>query len=133
MISKNQRKALQLLFENELTDEEIATECNISRKTLYVWKNNPDFINELRDLSMRGIKNEVPELVKNLKTLALGARSEMVRFQATKDLLDRANITEFENKVEVKGNVAVKVKNPFEGKSAAEMLDLAKMIFKDDG
>ena len=136
MLSKKQLKAIELLLEGELQKQEIADLLKITPTTLSNWQRNNEFIAMQHDVAMKFIKTDmVNELIHNQYDLAIDARSELVRFQATKDLLDRANITDLEEKqsVEVKNDVKVRVKNPFEGKSAEEMLEIAKAIFKDDG
>jgi hypothetical protein len=48
--SKGKRKAAQLLAEDTLTEEEIAQELKISRRTLCRWKQHPEFAAQVRAL-----------------------------------------------------------------------------------
>ena len=42
-LDQQRRGAIVLLFEDELTDEEIAKRVNRTRRTLAKWKNEPSF------------------------------------------------------------------------------------------
>ena len=95
MLSKKQEKAIRLLFEGNKTRKQIADELKISEGSLYVWQNKPEFIAAMRDYGLKYVKSSaIVILIKNQIDLALNARSEMVRFQATADLLNRIGFSD---------------------------------------
>lgn len=58
-LSTNQIKAVRLTAEDELTDDEIAAECGITRKSLWSWRQRDDF------------KAAVAEMIEAFKNRAL--------------------------------------------------------------
>lgn len=50
-------KAAELVWKDELTDEQIAAEVGISPSTLYNWKNLPEFIDYLERKSETAVKS----------------------------------------------------------------------------
>jgi Helix-turn-helix of insertion element transposase len=54
--SENKTKAARLLAEDILTDEQIASECGIERRTLARWKLDEEFTSEVSRLRVRAVK-----------------------------------------------------------------------------
>jgi len=48
-LTGRQEKAARLVAEDDLTNEQIATECGVKRQTLDLWKKRPDFISRVFD------------------------------------------------------------------------------------
>jgi len=46
---KKRRDVLRLLSQGELTDTEIAEECEVDRRTIYRWRQEPEFATELAE------------------------------------------------------------------------------------
>lgn len=88
MLTAKQTKAVALLFDGK-TKKEIAEELKVTEKTIYNWRQLEEFKKELQKLSNDYLTEIRANLIKNQERLALGAKSEMVKFSATKDLLDR--------------------------------------------
>lgn len=122
MLKPKQKKCIELLVEGQMTQREIAQEINVAEKTISVWKSNPEFLSELENamrLSIRSLATKA----KNTMASLLTSDSDNVRFQAAKDILDRAGFKP-QDKIEVEGNI----NNPFEGLTTEELRKLA-----DDG
>lgn len=88
MLTAKQTKAVALLFDGK-TKKEIAEELKVTEKTIYNWRQLEEFKKELQKLSNDYLTEIRANLIKNQEKLALSAKSEMVKFSATKDLLDR--------------------------------------------
>ncbi|MEG1487447.1 phBC6A51 family helix-turn-helix protein [Lactococcus sp.] len=90
MLTTNQEKAVVMLFDGR-TVKKIAKELKVTERTIYNWKKDPEVISALRKMSNDYLGVEIPKLLKNQMKLATKSKSEIVRFYATKDLLDRAD------------------------------------------
>lgn len=89
MITKKQKRAIELMFEGNLSQLVISEQLKIHPTTLSRWKRNPDFIEAMRVFTDSVISRSTPKAMATMLKL-LDARSELVRFNASKDLLDRA-------------------------------------------
>lgn len=89
MITKKQQKAIELMFEGNLSQIEISSQLNINSVTLSRWKQKPEFIEAMKDYTDKKISRATPKALSTMLHL-LNAKSELVRFNAAKDLLDRA-------------------------------------------
>lgn len=78
----------QLVFEDELTVQEIAEELNISARTIYNWKKKDEFKTHIIQLERDYLKGLSGKAIRTMEDL-LDARSEMVRYNAASDILDR--------------------------------------------
>lgn len=87
-LDKRRQKAVVLLFEDELSDEEIAKSVNRSRTTLNTWKNEELFQRAMSEYRRIAIDDFVPNAINELKSLVLGSRSDMVKFQAIMAILN---------------------------------------------
>jgi hypothetical protein len=92
-LTKNQIKAASLLVEGE-TRKKTAKQCGVAESTIYNWQRLPEFQNEMQKQGLSLVKIRLPILLDNMMDLALHDRSGMVRFNATKDLLDRIGLSE---------------------------------------
>lgn len=81
------QKAVIMLFENDLTDEQIARSVNRSRATLSKWKQQPKFQEALREYRRIALDDYVPDAIKQLHMLSTKAKSEMVRMQASTSII----------------------------------------------
>lgn len=89
-IDKAKQNAIILLFEDELSDEQIAKSVNRSRATLSKWKNDDTFKQAQIEYRRIAIDGYVPDAIKRLHKLAIGAKSEMVSLQASQSILSMA-------------------------------------------
>ena len=91
-LDKRRRKAVMLLFEDELTDEEIAKSVQRSRSTLNNWKNEELFKAAQKQYRSLVVKNDYEsKALKKLKEL-LEAKSEMVQLQSATTILKMAGM-----------------------------------------
>lgn len=91
-LDKRRQKAVMLLFEDELTDEEIAKSVGRSRSTLSSWKNEELFKAAQKQYRSLVVKNEYEsKALKKLKEL-LEAKSEMVQLQSATTILKMAGM-----------------------------------------
>lgn len=86
-LDKRRQKAVRLLFEDELSDEQIAKTVQRRRSTLDNWKNDELFKAAQEQYNHLVVKKDFES--KALKKLVklLGAKSEMVQLQAANSIL----------------------------------------------
>ena len=89
-LTKKQAEVAALVFEGKLKRQQIADKVGIAESTLYKWQKLPEFEQAVVEAGHEFLRSKLGILVKNAYKLALDSRSEMVRFQATTWLLDRA-------------------------------------------
>lgn len=103
VLSKSQKEAIRLMFETDMTQRQISDEIGVHEVTLSRWKNdNDEFAEAEKQYAHKSISNATSKALGTMIGL-LDARSEMVRFNAAKDLLDRAGFAPTE-KVDLNGN-----------------------------
>jgi paraquat-inducible protein B len=86
-LDKPRREAIVMLFEDELTDEQIAKKVNRTRRTLAKWKNDPKFKKGQIAYKYVVIKHDYESnAIKKLNKL-MEAKSEMVQLQAANSIL----------------------------------------------
>lgn len=91
-LDKRRQKAVVLLFEDELTDEEIAKSVGRSRSTLSSWKNEELFKAAQKQYRSLVVKTDYEsKALKKLKEL-LEAKSEMVQLQSATTILKMAGM-----------------------------------------
>jgi transposase len=105
MLNKKQKKCLELMAMGELTQREIAKQIDISEETISRWKRNSEFASELDALIRISIRSLAAKAFKT-QTNLLNAKSEMVRFLAAKDILDRAGFKP-DDKIKFEGAIPV--------------------------
>lgn len=87
-LSEKQQEYIRHKNETKKTDKQIAKEISIDTTTISRWKRKEDFRVGLRGYQSEYLANTVPKAIQTMIDL-LGAKSELVRFQASKDILDR--------------------------------------------
>lgn len=86
-LDKSRRDAIAMLFEDNLSDEQIAKNVNRTRRTLAKWKNDPKFKRGQEAYKHVVIKdNYESNAIRKLNSL-LSAKSEMVQLQAANSIL----------------------------------------------
>ena len=86
-LDKPRRDAIVMLFEDDLSDEQIAENVNRTRRTLAKWKNDPQFKKGQDAYKHVVIKKDYESnAIRKLNSL-LSAKSEMVQLQAANSIL----------------------------------------------
>ena len=88
-LTKKQQKAIMLLFSGEMNQGEVANNVGISRTTISAWKQKEIFRQAQDEYNRFMLRDLTSEAIMTMREL-LDARSEMVRFSAAKDILDRS-------------------------------------------
>lgn len=88
MLTSKQNKAIALMVEKNLNQNEIAKELNVARQTISNWKRNTEFQEELLNAERNLLKGLTGKAIKTMENL-LTAKSELVRYNAASDILDR--------------------------------------------
>lgn len=138
-LDKRRQKAVRLLFEDELTDEQIAKSVQRRRSTLDNWKNDELFKAAQQQYNHLVVKKEFES--KALKKLVnlLDAKSEMVQLQAANSILklsgmlsdnstpelDKAHI----RKANAEADIAEQKAELFK---RSESTGITRIVFKDD-
>ena len=87
-LTKKQQEYIRLKNETNLNEGEIASEIDVNRSTISRWKNNEKFREGFKGYQVEHLSNQVPKALQTMIDL-LNAKSELVRFQASKGILDR--------------------------------------------
>lgn len=77
------------MINSKLTQRQIAKEIDVSEETISRWKKKDEFKDEFNKQMRDSINLSSALAYKTIEKL-MGAKSEMVRFYAAKDILDRA-------------------------------------------
>lgn len=102
-MTKQQKDAIKLLFEDELTDEEIAKKVHRSASTLYNWKKSLDFRKAQNEYALIAIKGDYKnQAVKRLVYLMKYGESGNVQLQAANSILKLAGMYNQTDDPEVK-------------------------------
>ena len=88
-LDKLRQDAVAMLFNDELTDEQIAKNVHRSPRTLYTWKQDPLFKAAQEQYSRLVVKDYKNDALKKVHEL-LNARSEMVQLQSATTILKMA-------------------------------------------
>lgn len=112
MLTKKQLNCIKLMVEGELSQKEIASSIKVSEQTICKWKKDSEFKIEFENHVKNSIDYSSREAFKTMLK-SLNARSEMVRYMAAKDILDRAGFKPTE-KVNVEGAVPVVIVDDLE-------------------
>ena len=89
MLNPKQKKCIELMVEGVSTQKQIAEKLNVSENTISNWKKNDEFMSEY-NTTLKSSINAVAAKAFSTQTKLLNARSEMVRYMVSKDILDRA-------------------------------------------
>ena len=91
-LDKRRQKAVMLLFEDELTDEEIAKSVQRSRSTLSSWKNEELFKAAQKQYRSLVVKTDYESKALKKQKELLEAKSEMVQLQSATTILKMAGM-----------------------------------------
>jgi len=115
VLNGKQLKAARMLAEGDKTQKEIAEELKITPQTMVRWKQLPEFkekvaefLDELLDDQKKELKRLSKKATRTMEKL-LDARSEMVRYHAAKDILDRVGLKPEEQAVN-NANILINVR-----------------------
>lgn len=86
-LDKRRQKAIAMLFEGNLNDEEIAKSVNRSRQTLNKWKNDSKFKLAQEQYKSLVVKKDFESKALRELVNLLNAKSEMVRLQTAVTIL----------------------------------------------
>jgi len=93
MLSKSKIKAAHLLvmYDNQMTREEIARECDTSRTTLWKWETqDKEFQDYIQQQIMPSIRAAAPSALRQMVYLSSRANQDSVKFSASKYILETA-------------------------------------------
>ncbi|MCG2325808.1 DNA-binding protein [Staphylococcus epidermidis] len=91
-LTKKQQEYIRLKNETDLAEGEIADEIDVNRSTISRWKHNDKFREGFKGYQAEHLSKQVPKALQTMINL-LDAKSELVRYQASKDILDRTGYT----------------------------------------
>ena len=92
-LDKKHQKAVKLLFEGTLTDEQISKEINRSTVTLWKWKNDPLFKQAQQEYAISVLDTALPDSVRELMKLINGKKvPALVKLQAIQTVFKRAGL-----------------------------------------
>jgi predicted DNA-binding protein YlxM (UPF0122 family) len=94
-LTKKQQEYIRLKNETDLAEGEIAVEIDVNRSTISRWKRNDKFREGFKGYQAEHLSKQVPKALQTMINL-LDAKSELVRYQASKDILDRTGYTPVE-------------------------------------
>ena len=97
---EKKRQAVPLLADTTLSYSNIAQELGIHRNTLYEWRQDTNFLKMVNDYSVKSLSEASAKAAQTMIDL-LKAKSELVRFQAAKEILDKNEMTQ-KDKLEIK-------------------------------
>ena len=100
-LDKRRQKAIVMLFEDELSDEQIAKAVNRSRTTLSTWKKEKVFQQAMQEYRHIVVDDFVPDAIKELKKLVLSSKSDMVKFQSVMAVLNLSGYGTIEENPEI--------------------------------
>lgn len=104
-LPKKQQKTIMLLFSGKMNQGEIANNVGISRTTISAWKQKEIFRQAQDEYNRFMLRDLTSEAIMTMREL-LDARSEMVRFSAAKDILDRSMNDAQIRKAEAEADIA---------------------------
>lgn len=136
-LDKRRQKAVILLFEDELTDEEIAKSVQRRRSTLDNWKNNDRFKAAQEQYKHIVIKKDYESNAIHKLNELLDAKSEMVQLQAASTILKLSGMLSDSDTPELiqakvrKANAEADIAEQ-QAKAYKNNNNLTKIIFTDD-
>ncbi|WP_432368700.1 phBC6A51 family helix-turn-helix protein [Staphylococcus chromogenes] len=87
-MNAKQMKAIMLTIEGGLTQKQIAEKLKVTEQTLINWKKKQEYKDELLNAEREMMKGLAVKAIKTMEEL-LTAKSELVRYNAASDILDR--------------------------------------------
>lgn len=109
MLSAKQKKCVELMALGNLSQREISKEIKVTEQTICSWKKDEEFMSEL-DSRVRTSIQSLAAKALGTQIKLLDAKSEMVRYMVSKDILDRAGYAPDKN-VNVSGTESVTIIN----------------------
>lgn len=94
-LSEKQQKYIEIKNETGQTDKTIAKKIGVDTTTISRWKRKKGYQLGLKGYQAYYLSEKTPQALLTMTRL-LNARSELVRFQAAKDILDRSGYTPVE-------------------------------------
>ncbi|WP_413981789.1 DNA-binding protein [Staphylococcus epidermidis] len=94
-LSEKQQKYIEIKNETGQTDKTIAKKIGVDTTTISRWKRKEGYQLGLKGYQAYYLSEKTPQALLTMTRL-LNARSELVRFQAAKDILDRSGYTPIE-------------------------------------
>ena len=91
-LSEKQQKYIEIKNETGQTDKTIAKKIGVDTTTISRWKRKEEYQLGLKGYQAYYLSEKTPQALLTMTKL-LKARSELVRFQAAKDILDRSGYT----------------------------------------
>lgn len=101
MVNANMKKAVKLLVERGLTQRAVAKELDIDETTISKWNDKEEYTKYKDSEERKFLRRLVPKALNTMVQL-LEAKSESVRFEVAKDILDRCGFKPT-NKMEISG------------------------------
>lgn len=89
MLNPKQRKCIEYMLEGNMTQKQMAELLNVTENTISNWKKNDEFMSEY-NTTLKSNINAVAAKAFTTQMKLLNARSEMVKYMVSKDILDRA-------------------------------------------
>lgn len=89
MSKKKQQECIKLMITKNLTQKEIAKEIGVNESTICRWKKISEFQEALEKNTREHISFIAPKAIQTVAKL-LNHKNAYIRFQAAKDILDRA-------------------------------------------
>lgn len=83
-------KFIRLEMTTDMNYTELAKELNVSERTLYNWRKDPEFQSMKDKLVTEAFTDYATKAFKSVYELSQNAKSEFVKMQAAADILDRA-------------------------------------------
>ncbi|MFF7217921.1 phBC6A51 family helix-turn-helix protein [Mammaliicoccus sciuri] len=83
-----QLKAVNMMVEGQYSQKQIAEKLKVTEQTIVAWKKKPEFKEELINAERKLLKGLTVKAIKTMEKL-LTAKSELVRYNAASDILDR--------------------------------------------
>ncbi|BAS46651.1 helix-turn-helix domain-containing protein [Staphylococcus pseudintermedius] len=87
-MNPKQLKAINMMIEGQMTQKQIAEKLKVTEQTIVAWKKKQEFKDELFNAEREMLKGLSVKAVKTMEKL-LNAKSELVRYNAASDILDR--------------------------------------------
>ncbi len=114
-LKPKQISAIELLISSKMSQKDVATEINVTERTLYNWlHHDEEFRNAMEWYRKEVYKNLAPTAVRTIAEIMIKGASDKVRLAAAQDILSRAgddasSVVDLKNENEL--NVRINVVN----------------------
>lgn len=112
-LKPKQISAIELLISSEMSQKDVATEINVTERTLYNWlHHDEEFRNAMEWYRKEVYKNLAPTAVRTIAEIMIKGASDKVRLAAAQDILSRAgddasSVVDLKNENELNVNINV--------------------------